>query len=186
MDTLWQDAAYGLRRLRRAPGFTLVATATLALGIGANSAIFSVIDAVFLRPLPFPEPDRLVRVSQVWKGHPAVYSPQNFLDVQAQARSFESMAAIDEGGVTLTGRAAPALLHGAGVSASFFDVLRVRPVLGRGLLEGENEPGQCKVAVLGHRLWAQDFGADPAVLGETIQLNRELYRVDPVVALRSE
>jgi hypothetical protein len=87
MDTLRQDLAYALRRLRQAPGFTAVAVATLALGIGANGAIFSVVNAVLLRPLPFEEPERLVRLSQTWKGRPSVYSPQNFLDVQAAAES---------------------------------------------------------------------------------------------------
>ena len=114
---------------------------TLALGIGATSAIFSVVNAVLLRPLPFPEPDRLVEVSQVWKGKPAVYSPQNFLDVEAQAKSFERLAAIDTSGVTLTGQGTAARLEGAEVSASFFDVLRARPILGRGFVAGENEPG---------------------------------------------
>src|SRR5437762_1803840 len=91
MDMLRQDLAYGLRRLRQAPGFSLIAIATLAIGIGANGAIFSVVNAVLLRPLPFGDPGRLVRVSQVWEGRPVVYSPQNFLDVQAAARSFESL-----------------------------------------------------------------------------------------------
>src|SRR5687767_5156684 len=123
MDILRQDLAYAARRLRQAPGFTLVAVATLALGIGANSAIFSVVNAVLLRPLPFAEPERLVRVAQLWKGEPAVYTPPNFLDTQARARSFEGMAALDTTGVTLTGRGAPARVDGAEVSAAFFDVL---------------------------------------------------------------
>ena len=126
IDAIRQDLSYAVRRLRQAPGFTLVAVATLALGIGATSAIFSVVNAVLLRPLPFPEPDRLVRVAQTWKGRPAVYSPQNFLDVAAQSTSFAVLAAIDTSGVTLTGQGAAARLEGAEVSASFFDVLRAR------------------------------------------------------------
>jgi predicted permease len=178
MDILRQDLVYALRRLRQAPGFSLVAIATLALGIGANSAIFSVVNAVLLKPLPFEEPGRLVRVSQTWEGRTTgIYSPQNFLDVVASARDFESLAAIDGGGVTLTGRGTPARLEGAEVSTSFFDVLRVRPVLGRGFADGENEPGRNKVAILGHRLWRERFGADPATVGQTIQLNREPYQV---------
>src|SRR6267142_688941 len=118
MDTLRQDLAYALRRLRQSPGFTLVAVATLALGIGANSAIFSIVDAVLLRPLPFEEPDRLVQVAQVWEGrNTGIYSPQNFLDMQAAAQSFESLAALDGGGVTLTGRGTPVRLEGAEVGA---------------------------------------------------------------------
>src|SRR5512141_927208 len=93
MDTLRQDLVYALRRLVQAPGFTLVAVVTLALGIGANSAIFSIIHAVLLKPLPFADPDRLVRLSQVWEGRSSgVYSPQNFLDVEAQAKSCEALA----------------------------------------------------------------------------------------------
>ena len=125
MDTLRQDLLYALRRLRQAPGFTLVAIVTLALGIGANSAIFSMVNAVLLRPLPFDEPDRLVRLSQTGEGRTTgVYSPQNFLDVLSAARDFESLAAIDGGGVTLTGSGAPARLEGAGVSATFRRVAR--------------------------------------------------------------
>src|SRR3989442_11706706 len=178
MDTLRQDLAYAFRRLRQAPGFSLVAVATLALGIGANSAIFSVVNAVLLKPLLFSEPDRLVMVAQTWEGRfTRVYSPQNFLDLAAQARSFESLAAIDGGGVTLTGRGAPARIEGAGVSASFFDLLRVRPVLGRAFLAGENETGKHRVAVLGHRLWRERFGSDPRVVGQTVHLDRDSYVV---------
>ena len=178
MDTLRQDLVYALRRLRQAPGFTLVAIATLALGIGANSAIFSMVNAVLLRPLPFEEPERLVMVAQVWEGRDTgLYSPQNFLDMQAAAQSFESLAALDGGGVTLTGRGTPVRLEGAEVGAPFFGVLRVVPALGRAFLPGENEPGHNKVAVLGHRLWRDRFGADPAIVGQSVQLNRESYAV---------
>ena len=172
LDSLRQDAAYALRRLRQTPGFTLVAVLTLALGIGATSAIFSIVNAVLLRPLPFPEPERLVEVSQVWKGQPAVYSPQNFLDVEAQAKSFERLAAIDTTGVTLTGNGAAARLEAAEVSASFFDVLRARPILGRGFVAGENEPGT-KVVVLGHKPWLDRFGGEPGLVGKTVQVDRE-------------
>src|SRR5574341_970607 len=172
LDSLRQDLKYASRRLLHSPGFTLVATLTLALGIGATSAIFSVVNAVLLRPLPFPEPDRLVEVAQLWKGKPAVYSPQNFLDVEAQAKSFERLAAIDTTGVTLTGHGAAARLEGAEVSASFFDVLRARPILGRGFVAGENEPGT-KVVVLGHRLWLDRFGGDAGLVGRTVQIDRE-------------
>jgi len=177
MDTLLQDVLYGLRRLRRAPGFTLVAIATLAFGIGANSAIFSIIDAVLLKPLPFPDSKSLVQVAQVWEGKPVVYSPQNFLDVVAQAKSFESLAAIETSDVTLTGQGAPAHVPAAGVSSGFFDVLRVKPLHGRGFIDGENEPGQSHVVVLGHRLWTQRFGADPEIVGRTVQIDRQPYLV---------
>ena len=178
MDTLRQDLAYALRRLRQAPGFTAVAVATLALGIGANGAIFSVVNAVLLRPLPFEEPERLVRVAQTWKGEStSVYSPQNFLDVEAAARSFESLAVFDSSGITLTGRGQPSRLEGTEVSATFFDTLRVRPAYGRTFAPGENEPGHTKVAVLGDALWRARFAGDPTVVGQTVQLNREPYTI---------
>jgi len=177
MDTLRQDLAYALRRLRQAPGFAGVAVATLALGIGANGAIFSVVNAVLLRPLPFEEPERLVRLAQTWKGRASVYSPQNFLDLQEAARSFESLAVYDTSGVTLTGRGQPASLQGAEVSASFFDALRVRPAFGRTFETAENEPGHTKVAVLGHHLWRERFAGDPGVIGQTVQLNREPFTI---------
>jgi putative ABC transport system permease protein len=177
MDTLRQDVMYALRRLARAPGFTLVVIATLALGLGANTAIFSVINAVLLKPLPYDHPDRLVLVSQTWEGKATVYSPPNFLDLAAQAQAFESLAAIQGLEMTLAGRGAPVRLDGAGVSASFFDVLRIRPIEGRVFREGENEPGKARVAVLGHALWSGRFGADPGAVGQTIQLNHEPYLV---------
>jgi putative ABC transport system permease protein len=177
MDSLRQDVLYALRRLRQAPGFTLVAIATLALGIGANSAIFSVVNAVLLRPLPFPGADRLVLVAQMWDGHRVPYSPQNFLDVATQSHSFQGLAAIDTSGFTLTDQGEPTRFKGAEVSASFFDVLRSRPALGRGFVAGENEPGRTKVVVLGEDLWRTRFGGDPGVLGRTVQLNREPHVV---------
>ncbi len=177
MDTLRQDILYALRRLAHAPGFSLVAIATLALGIGANSAIFSVINAVLVRPLPYAEPEQLVMVSATWKDKPVVMSPQNFLDVAAATQTLQGLAATDTGGVTLTGRGAPERLEGATVSASFFDVLGVPPLVGRGFVAGENEPGHTKVVVLGERLWGSRFGADPAIVGQSILLNREPHLV---------
>jgi predicted permease len=174
LDTLRQDVAYAIRRLRRAPGFSFVAVVTLAVGIGATSAIFTIVNAVLLRSLPFPEADRLVEVDQVWEGRPvAYYSPQNFLDVEAQAKSFERLAAMDSTAVTLTGRGSATRIEGAQVSAAFFDVLRARPALGRGFLPEENEPGRTMVVVLGHALWRSRFGGDPHVVGRTVELDRQ-------------
>jgi predicted permease len=184
MDTLRQDLVYALRRLRQAPGFSLVAIATLALGIGANSAIFSIVNAVLLEPLPFDEPENLVRVSQTWKGEGDVYSPPNFLDVEEAAGSFEALAAFDTGGVTLTDGGAPARVEGASVSARFLEVLRARPALGRGFLAEENEPGKHRVVVLGNRLWLARFGGDPAIVGRTIQIDRESHVVVGVAPAR--
>jgi predicted permease len=174
LEGLSQDVSHALRRLVRAPGFALVAVATLALGTSATSAIFSVVNAVLLRPLPHPEPERLVQVQATWKGKPVAYlSPQNFLDIEAQARSFERLAAMDGGGVTLTGRGRAERIESASVSASFFEVMRARPAVGRGFVAGENEPGRAKVVVLGHRLWRERFGADTGVVGGTVEVDRE-------------
>jgi hypothetical protein len=113
MDSLRQDLIYALRRLRSAPGFTLVAVVTLALGIGANGALFSVVNGVLLQPLPYPEPERLVRLAALYEGQRIVLSPANFYDAAATARSFEALAAYDTGGYTLTGHGDPVRLQGA-------------------------------------------------------------------------
>src|SRR5436190_16785713 len=131
MDHLGQDIQYAFRRLLKAPGFTLIAVATLALGIGANSAIFSVVNGVLLKPLPYPEADRLVGVYHVSEGQRAVMSGPNFIDVTRAAKSLENAAAVSSGTVILTGEGEPVRLEVAGVSASLFNVLRVRPALGR-------------------------------------------------------
>jgi putative ABC transport system permease protein len=177
MDTLRQDLAYAFRRLRQAPGFTLVAVATLALGIGANTAIFSVVNGVLLKPLPYPGSERLVAVSQVWEGKREVYSPPNFLDVQSQSTSFESIAAYGGGEATLTGQGEPVSVPGAEVSASFFGVLGVQPLHGRFFRSGENDAAMAKILVLGHALWMERFGGDPAVIGRAVTLDRKSYTV---------
>jgi putative ABC transport system permease protein len=171
MDQLRQDLHYSIRRLLKNPGFTAVAVLTLALGIGANSAIFSVINAILFRPLPFPEPDRLVGVYQVWKGSREVMSPANFLDVRQQSKTLEDAAAVDNTEFTLTGVGDPIRLRGSEVSASFFTVLGVRPSLGRTFAPDENEPGKDKVVVLGHALWQQRFGARADAVGSTLLLD---------------
>ena len=171
MESFIHDVRYSLRRLRQAPGFALVAVATLALGIGANAAIFSAVNAVLLRPLPYSEADRLVVVNQVWKGKPVVVSPQNFLDFERDAKSFDALAVFDTDGATLTGRGEPVQLATAETSATLFDVLRVAPALGRGFRAGENEPGQNRVVVLSQGLWRERFGSDPAAVGQDLILD---------------
>ncbi len=142
METLIQDVLYSLRRLRKGPGFAAVAVATLALGIGANAAIFSAVNAVLLRPLPYAEPDRLVVVNHVWKGKPAVVSPQNFLDFEQQTRSFDALAVYDTSGATLTGHGEPVQLATGETSTAFFDLLRVTPVVGRTFRPGKTSPAR--------------------------------------------
>jgi len=171
MDHLRQDVLYALRRLVKAPAFTLVAVATLALGIGANSAIFSVVDGVLLKPLPYPEPDRLVGVYHVADGHRAVMSGPNFTDIAKSATTLESAAAISTGRAILTGEGEPTRLPIAEVSAAFFSVLRVRPELGRPFAATENTPGSTHVVILSHALWQQRFGGDAGVIGRRIMLD---------------
>ncbi len=171
METLIQDVGYSLRRLRKGPGFAVVAVATLALGIGANAAIFSAVNAILLRPLPYAEPDRLVVVNHVWKGQPAVVSPQNFLDFEQETKSFDALAVYDTDSATLTGRGEPVQLATGETSAAFFDVLRVTPAVGRAFRPGENEPGQNRVVVLSQGLWRERFGSDPSVVGQDVVLD---------------
>jgi putative ABC transport system permease protein len=177
MDTLRQDLTYALRRLIKSPGFTLVAVATLALGIGANSAIFSVVNGVLLKPLPYPEADRLVGVYHTSEGHRAVMSPPNFIDVAHAATTLENAAAVSGSRAILTGEGEPVRLDTAEVSASLFNVLRVRPALGRTFNADENTPGKTNVVVLSYGLWQQRFGSDPNVIGRRIQLDGETKEI---------
>jgi putative ABC transport system permease protein len=171
MDVLRQDLQYALRRLFQSPGFTLVAVLTLALGIGANSAIFSVVRGVLLKPLPFPESDRLVGVFHEYDGKRAVMSGPNFIDVAHTAKTLENAAAIQTQRVILTGQGDPIRLDVAAVSASYFDVLRVRPEIGRTFAPGESTPGRTNIIVLSHGLWQQRFGSDPGIVGRIIQID---------------
>ncbi|HVZ20916.1 MAG TPA: ABC transporter permease, partial [Vicinamibacterales bacterium] len=183
METLRQDVTYALRRLIKAPLFTVVAVLTLGLGIGANAAIFSVVHGVLLKPLPYPESDRLVGIYHVSEGtHRTVMSGPNFMDVMHAASTLENAAAISRERLVLTGAGDPLRLTAAGVSASLFNVLRVQPALGRGFNADEDTPGKDHVIVLSHALWQQRFGADPAVIGREIQVDgvsREIVGVMP-------
>ena len=171
MDHLKQDIVYAVRRLFKAPGFAVVAIVTLALGIGANSAIFSVVHGVILQPLPYPESNRLVGVYHTTEGHRAVMSGPNFTDIARSASTLENAAAVSTGRVILTGEGEPARLPIAEVSASLFNVLRVRPEIGRTFTADENTPGRTNLVILSHALWQQRFGGDPSVLGRKITLD---------------
>ena len=175
---LWQDLRYGARKLRKSPGFTLVAVMTLALGIGANTAVFSVVNAVLLRPLPYKDPERLVRLSEYSEKIPEIsVSYPNFLDWREQQTSFELMAAMQPGSYNLSGEGEPERLAGGHVSPEFFKVLGVEPALGRSFTEEENRPGVGRVAVISHSLWQRRFGSDPGILGRALTLNGEPYTV---------
>ena len=178
MNTLWQDLRYGLRMLLKSPGFTVIAALALALGIGANTAIFSVVNAMLLRPLPYPEPNRLV---VLWETNPNLASaflrthneasPANFLDWKQQQTVFEDVAAYRWLNYNLTGTDTPEQLQGNPVTTNMFDVLRVRPLIGRNFRPDESDPKSDRVAMLSYGLWQRRFGGDPAVIGKAITLN---------------
>src|SRR6266404_1117 len=176
---LWQDLRYGLRILMRNPGFTIVAVLALALGIGANSAIFSVVNTVLLRPLPYKNPDALVMVwdDQTHLGFPKdTPSPANFLDWREQNTVFEGMAAMTERSFNLTGAGEPERFDGRRVSTNLFSLLSVEPQLGRAFTADEDKPGS-RVVILSHRMWQGRFGGDPTIVGRALNLNGEAYTV---------
>src|SRR5262245_23417143 len=172
IETIVQDLKYGLRMLKRTPGLTVVAVLTLTLGIGANTAIFSVVNAVLLRPLPYTDPDRLVTASlyrKVTDGH-TLLSP-NFLNWRAQSQSFEQMAAYTIGTSDLTGNGEPERLTAGLVSAELFSTLAAPPALGRGFTAAEDQPNGALAVILSHRLWQRRFGGDPQLIGRAITLD---------------
>ena len=176
---LWQDLRYGLRTLLKNPGFTIVAVVALALGIGANSAIFSVVNSVLLRPLPFKSPKQLVMVweNAVHLGFPKnTPSPPSFLDWQRQNTVFTGMAAMSERSFNLTGVGEPERLEGRRVSANLFDLLGVPALLGRTFVPDDDRPGT-HVALLSYSLWQRSFGSDPSIIGRAVTLNGESYTV---------
>jgi ABC-type antimicrobial peptide transport system permease subunit len=179
MENLFQDVRYGLRMLRRSPGFTGVAVLTLALGIGANSSIFSVVNAVLLRPLPYKDPDRIVWVTEVvpaFNNAEHVSGP-DFLDWCEQNQVFEQIAAYDSGEINLTGQDEPERIRYGRVSAGFLSLLGVRPAIGRAFLDEEDRPGQNHVVMITQGLWHRRFGADPNLIGKTLLLDSESYTV---------
>jgi len=177
---LWQDVRYALRAFSRAPGFTGIAVLTIAIGIGANAAIFSVVNAVLLRPLPFPRASELVIVSQgnrVTKLSGSDATPANFLDWRERNRSFVGLAAFLENMPTLALGELPERVHGAQVSANFFDLLEVKPALGRALLSGDEKPGAERVVIISDRFWRERLGGRTDVVGQSVRINDELRTV---------
>ena len=174
LDSLWQDIRFGLRMLRKNPGFTAVAVLTLALGIGANTAIFSVVNAVLLRPLPYPDPGRLVRI---WESSPKddsprnVVNPQNFMDWRDQARSFETMASVSSADANINVNGDPIAVPAIRVSPDFFSVLRVPPLLGRTFIPEDGIAGHERVVILSYQLWRGEFGGNPAAVGQKLELD---------------
>ena len=180
LDTFLQDVRQSFRMLRRSPALTAAATLTLALGIGANTGVFSVVDAVIVRPLPYPDPDRLLVLYQEHQradvGRTRA-APLDFLDWRARSRSFASMAAHVGTGFTLTGGQEPELVIGQLVSVELFDVLGVRPQLGRAFRREEAAAGRDRVMLLSHALWQRRFGGDRSVVGRTVIANGQPFTV---------
>jgi putative ABC transport system permease protein len=178
MQGLWHDLRHGLRTLVKKPGFTLVAVITLALGIGANTAIFSVVNAVLLRPLPYPNAERLVAVSENSLEAPDIsVAYPDYLDWRAQQSMFEEMSARMPTGGVITGANEPERVIGRLVTPSFFSTLGVQPMLGHAFTEAENKPGAPLVIVISHGLWQRQFGGATDVIGRSITYNGEPWTV---------
>ena len=181
LDSLMKDIHYGIRNLARTPGFTAVAVLTLALGIGANTAIFSVVENALLRPLPYPHPENLV---EIWNTYPPQIpkgglSPGDYADWHQQAASFSEMGAYGETskGFNLTGDGEPQRVLVGYASSDLFPMLGARVVAGRSFVPEENRAGSAPIVILGHRLWQSRFGGDPAVVGRTVILDNKRYTV---------
>jgi len=189
VPNLLLDLRYAIRSLRNAPAFTAVAVLTLALGVGANSAIFCLINATLLRPLPYDQPERLVLV---WESapffglHDSPVSPANYVDWRARAKSFEEMGGLEDNSYRLTGDGNPEVVRGGGLTSSAFRALRTRPALGRLFRAEEDLPGAQKVVVLSDAFWRRRFNADPNVLGKTITLSDEKHTIIGVLAPGTE
>jgi predicted permease len=179
------EVRLAVRRLRRSPGFTAAAVLTLALGIGANTALFSLADAALLRPLPYPTADRLM---MLWETQPAAGKPRerasaaNFIDWRRQAPAFDEMAAWDDWGMALTGAGEPEELSTVQVSSNLFSLLGVTPALGRAFVLEEETSGRDRVVVLSHDFWAGRFGGDPGVIGRTLTLDGQPHEIIGVMA----
>jgi len=174
MESLLSDVRYAVRNLFRRPGFTIIAVITLALGIGANTAIFSAVNALLLKPLPFPELDRVVAIWDKLPSRGVLHNEvtvANYLDWQSQSQSFEQLALYRWWSANLTGIDPPERIQGFLVTANFLDTTGIKPILGRNFLPEENQPGKDAVAVITHSLWQRRFGGDPNILNKTITIN---------------
>src|SRR6185503_11595274 len=178
METFVQDLRHGMRMLVKNPGFTAVALIALALGIGANTAIFSVVNAVLLRPLPYKAPERLVMLQEKSQQLDVMsVSYLNFLDWQKQNQTFEQIAVVRRSSFNITGGNEAERVAGRILSANFFSVLGVAPARGRDFLPEENEPGASPVLIVSHALWQRRFGADPNLVGKTINVNDKDFTI---------
>ena len=177
IDEFSDDVRFAVRQLTKAPGFTLVAALTLALGIGATTAIFSAVHAVVLRPLPFPAPDRVMVVGEDFQGRASDVSVGNFHDWRTHTRSFTTLAAMQYFSFNLAEAGEPERVVGGRATHTWFDVFGIAPLHGRVFSRAEDAPGRERVVVLSHRLWTRRFGADPRIVGRDIQLNSVAHAV---------
>jgi predicted permease len=179
IETLLQDVRYGLRVLRKNPGFTAVAVITLALGIGANTAMFSVVNGVLLRPLPYPEPERIMQIALLSRGQGewANFSALQFEYWKSHSDPFQSLTAMTDVGFNLVGGSRPERVRALRVSTGYFQVFGVQPTLGREFSADEDRPGGANVAILSHGLWVRDFASDPSVLGRTVVLDSAPFTI---------
>jgi putative ABC transport system permease protein len=178
METLLQDVRYGWRTLRNTPSFTLVAVLALALGIGANAAMFTIVNAVLLRPLPYKDSSRLVYLAEAFKRQPGMsFSYPEFQDYHAQNNVFESMAAVQGEAFILTGGSTPQHLNGRNVSSEFFGTLGMRPLLGRDFVASDDQPQASPTVMISYPLWQQRFGGDSQVVGKAVTLNDRDYTI---------
>ena len=174
MQTFWQDVRYGARTLLKNPGFTLIAILTLALGIGANTAIFSVVNGVLLRPLSYHEPERIVTLLNHGGGP---VSPANFLDIRANSKSYEQMSVAEAWRGTLTNNDRPEVVAGLRMGDGMFDLLGIPPLLGRTFQPDDFQAGKDHILVLSHKLWQRAFGGDAKIVGQQITLSGESFSV---------
>ncbi len=182
MDTLWQDIKYGFRMLAQKPGFTVIALLTLALGIGANTAIFSVVNAVLLNPLPYPQSDRIMTMcSKDTNFDCASVAYPNFLDWQRENQDFQAVAAYRYDDFNLTGQGQAERLRGGMASADFFPILGIKPSLGRVFNVDDDHIGAAPVALISDGFWRRKFGASPDIVGKTMTLSGENYSIVGVV-----
>jgi putative ABC transport system permease protein len=174
----WNDVRIAARRLMREPVFAVTAILTLAIGIGANTAIFTLVNGVLLRPLPYHEPDRLVLAHAVLRGeNSAVFSGPVFLMLREDGRVFEDVAVFSTGTAVLAGDGEPEQLSGGFISANYFDVVGVPPLLGRTFRSEENEPGSGQFVLLSEMTWRERFGADPSIIGRTVEMSGQMREV---------
>src|SRR5688500_10373028 len=186
---MWSDLEYALRNIANKPLFYAMVILTLALGIGANAAIFTVVNAVLLRPLPYPNPERLM---MVWTYNPRqgfdkdVGTYPNFEDWRRASQSFERMSAYSGASVTLTGSGDPAQIRGARVTHEFFETMGTAPLRGHAFSSANGQAGGERVVILAHGLWTRRFGADPSIIGRSILLNGLSHDVIGVMPARFE